>query len=49
VATIVAGWPEAFDTPRANALGFTAEQDFDEIVRVFIEDELGGSVAGAPV
>jgi len=48
VATIVAGWPEAFDTQRANALGFTAEQDFDEIVRVFIEDELCGCVAGAP-
>jgi nucleoside-diphosphate-sugar epimerase len=42
VADIVAGWPTRFDTARATALGFRAERDFDEIIRVHIEDDLGG-------
>ena len=41
IARIVAGWPRAFETRRAQALGFSAEADFDEIVRVYVEDELG--------
>jgi nucleoside-diphosphate-sugar epimerase len=41
VVRIVDGWPRAFDTRRALALGFRAERDFDEIVRVYIDDELG--------
>jgi len=41
-AVIVAGWPTRFDAKRALALGFTAERDFDEIIRVHIEDDLGG-------
>ena len=40
IAGIVAGWPRAFDAQRARALGFRAERSFDEIVRVYIEDEL---------
>jgi nucleoside-diphosphate-sugar epimerase len=40
---IVAGWPRRFDAARARALGFAAEESFDEIVRIHIEDELGGS------
>ncbi len=40
IARIVDGWPRAFDTRRALALGFRAERDFDEIVRVYIDDEL---------
>ncbi|UXN75019.1 SDR family oxidoreductase [Devosia sp. A8/3-2] len=40
VARIVAGWPQAFDTQRASALGFRAETSFDEIIRIHIEDEL---------
>ena len=40
IARIVAGWPERFDTRRADALGFRADADFDEIVRVHVEDEL---------
>jgi len=39
---IVASWPGRFDTRRARELGFEAEADFDEIVRVHVEDELGG-------
>ena len=42
IARIVAGWPRAFDARRARALGFSAEADFDEIIRVYVEDELGG-------
>jgi D-erythronate 2-dehydrogenase len=37
---IVAGWPREFDARRARALGFSAESDFDEIIRVYVEDEL---------
>jgi nucleoside-diphosphate-sugar epimerase len=40
---IVAGWPERAQANRARALGFRAEDSFDEIIRVHIEDELGGS------
>jgi D-erythronate 2-dehydrogenase len=45
VARIVAGWPSRFDARRALALGFTAEASFDDIIRVHIEDELGGKIA----
>ncbi len=45
VARIVAGWPGRFDTRRALALGFQAEGSFDEIIRVYIDDELGGRIA----
>ena len=44
---IVAGWPRDFVTDRARKLGFTtAEQTFDDIIRIHIEDELGGKFAG---
>jgi D-erythronate 2-dehydrogenase len=42
IARLVGGWPRAFDARRAAALGFVAETDFDEIVRVYVEDELDG-------
>jgi nucleoside-diphosphate-sugar epimerase len=45
VARIVAGWPSRFDPRRALALGFKAEASFDDIIRVHIEDELGGKIA----
>jgi nucleoside-diphosphate-sugar epimerase len=41
IMRIVSGWPRAFDARRAHDLGFRAEADFDEIVRVYVEDELG--------
>ena len=41
IEAIVAGWPEAFEASRAKALGFTAETSMDEIVRVYLEDEMG--------
>jgi D-erythronate 2-dehydrogenase len=45
VARIVAGWPSRFDPRRALALGFRSEASFDEIIRVHVEDELGGKIA----
>jgi D-erythronate 2-dehydrogenase len=40
---IVAGWPRNFEANRARELGFTtAESSFDDIIRIHIEDELGG-------
>jgi nucleoside-diphosphate-sugar epimerase len=42
ITRMVGGWPEAFDARRASALGFVAETHFDEIVRAYVEDELGG-------
>jgi hypothetical protein len=39
-AKIVSGWPRAFNARRATELGFSAERTFDEIVRVYVEDEL---------
>ena len=44
IERIVSGWPRDFDARRALELGFRAETSFDEIVRVHIEDELGGKV-----
>jgi D-erythronate 2-dehydrogenase len=44
IARMVDSWPRAFDALRGHELGFRAEGDFDEIVRVHIEDELGGVV-----
>ena len=43
IERIVAGWPRRFDAARALALGFRAEDGFDEIVRIHIDDELGGN------
>lgn len=40
VADIIAGWPRCFRAERAEQLGFKAEADFDEIIRVHLEDEL---------
>ena len=44
IARIVAGWPGNFDARRAVALGFRGEAGLEEIVRVYVEDELGGHV-----
>ncbi|MBC7134324.1 MAG: SDR family oxidoreductase [Oceanibaculum nanhaiense] len=44
IETIVAGWPRNFDAKRALALGFKAESSFEEIIRIHIEDELGGKL-----
>jgi len=43
VARIVAGWPERIEARRARALGFKAESSFDEIVRIHIDEDRGGT------
>jgi nucleoside-diphosphate-sugar epimerase len=44
VMRIVDGWPHRFDAARARALGFVAERSFDDIIRIHIQDELGGVI-----
>lgn len=44
VMSIVETWAPALEATRALRLGFTAESSFEEIIRVHIEDELGGSL-----
>ena len=44
IIRIVDGWARDFDTQRAHDLGFRAESSFDEIIRAYVEDELGGRV-----
>ncbi len=43
---IVDGWPPQFDTAKARALGFAADESMDAVIRAFVEDELGGEIAG---
>ena len=44
IEQIVAGWPRKFDARRALELGFRPDASFEQIVRIHIEDELGGRV-----
>jgi nucleoside-diphosphate-sugar epimerase len=44
VWAIVQGWAQQFEARRGRELGFEAEGSFEEILRVHIEDELGGRV-----
>jgi len=44
IMRMVQTWAAALDATRALRLGFSAEGSFDEIIRVHIEDELGGSL-----
>ena len=39
VEKIVLGWAQGFEAKRARALGFTAETDFEQIIRIYIEDQ----------
>ncbi|MEO5323423.1 SDR family oxidoreductase [Mesorhizobium sp. CC13] len=41
VWAIVKNWPTQFSAERAHALGFQAEQSFDDIIRAHIEDGMG--------
>jgi nucleoside-diphosphate-sugar epimerase len=38
VEKLVSTWAARFDTARAKAMGFTADRDFDQIVRAYVED-----------
>ena len=42
IQRIVEGWPSKVDAPRARALGFNADADFDAIIRAHIEDTAAG-------
>ncbi|MFT5895104.1 MAG: nucleoside-diphosphate-sugar epimerase [bacterium] len=37
---IVAGWPESFTAKRAIGLGFKSESSFDDIIKIYLEDDL---------
>ena len=39
IMRIVEGWPQNFDPRRALELGFRADQSFEQIIRIHIEDE----------
>jgi nucleoside-diphosphate-sugar epimerase len=43
VSRIVEGWPQRIEARRARELGFVAESSFDEIVRIHIDEDRGGS------
>ena len=43
VARIVEGWPQRIEARRARELGFKAESSFDEIVRIHIDEDRGGT------
>jgi D-erythronate 2-dehydrogenase len=45
IEKIVAGWPCRFTATRAVELGFQGDNSFEEIIRIHIEDELGGRIA----
>jgi nucleoside-diphosphate-sugar epimerase len=40
IRRIVAGWPPHFDAARARALGFKTDDDYGQIVRAFVEDDM---------
>jgi D-erythronate 2-dehydrogenase len=44
IIEMVAGWATDFDAARATELGFVADKSFDDIIRIHIEDELGGEL-----
>ena len=39
IQAIVEPWAEACAAEHARALGFTAEESFDEIIRIYLEDD----------
>jgi D-erythronate 2-dehydrogenase len=44
IAKIVTTWPQRFEATGAQALGFVAESTFDEIIAVYMEDEMSSPV-----
>ena len=45
---IVASWPGAFATERADALGFVGDASFDEIIQAYLADELSPRRGAGP-
>ena len=44
IIEIVKGWPQNFDTKIALDLGFSAEGSFEDIIQIYIDDDLQSSV-----
>ncbi|MCY4316820.1 MAG: SDR family oxidoreductase [Roseovarius sp.] len=42
ISAIVSSWPQDFEATRAKVAGFTAETSVDEIIAVYVEEELNG-------
>jgi hypothetical protein len=40
IERIVASWPGAWDDSRARSLGLSGDEDFDAVIRAYIEDDL---------
>ena len=40
IMAIVKNWPENFDPQRAIELGFKAEGSFEEIIQIYIDEDL---------
>lgn len=47
IAGLVKNWPQRFSTKRADQLGFWSESSYDEIVKVYLEDDFTGTLASA--
>jgi nucleoside-diphosphate-sugar epimerase len=41
IRALVGSWPRQFAASRAQELGFEAEQSFDEIIQVYVDEEMG--------
>ncbi|WP_419909111.1 D-erythronate dehydrogenase [Hoeflea sp.] len=44
VNRMVTGWPRDFDAERATELGFVPDSSIDEIIRIHIDEEMGGQL-----
>lgn len=44
IARIVNSWPGDFVTARADAMGFPRDENFDAIIKAYIDDEMGGVI-----
>ncbi len=44
IIEIVKGWPQNFDTKIALGLGFSAEGSFEDIIQIYIDDDLQSNV-----
>ena len=40
IQKICDGWPTHFETPRAEALGFVKDSNYDSIIRGFMENDM---------
>ena len=43
IEKLVYSWPQSFEAEKARSLGFKAENNFDEIIKIYMEEELGAA------